>query len=304
MAYHFSSTKHLFFFFFKLVRSKNTKIPLEGDKIEVCWPTGVLWFCRKTEGPCEEGFSEERHRRESCQSTAQEKCKDKVAASAARINCHQLYTFSLAGSSVSLLAPVWGWEHHHRPPEAAGIDAQREQGTAFWVLVVIRVRVVDVQPVQGLYWLPAHLSNTNPLWIRENVWKRSDWWRPRGVWAGVIWRTELNECFCTSLQVGGAKQRLLLFRPEPRWETPGCTGHRQVCSLFTTPAITVFYLSRLLNKISGLHVIDLKWLACVSHLWWRINLSNYRGFLTEQIPKRGKASPRVQDYSIVGWGFG
>lgn len=120
----------------------------------------------------------------------------------------------------------------------------------------------------------------------------------------VFFRTQLNEWFCTSLQVGGAKQRLLLFRPEPRWETPGCTGHRQVCSLFTKPAITVFYLSRLLNQVSGLHVFDLKRLACMSHLWWCINLSNYRGFLTEQIPKRGKASPRVQDYSIVGWGFG
>lgn len=42
----------------------------------------------------------------------------------------------------------------------------------------------------------------------------------------------------------------------------------------------------------------------MSYVWWRINLSNCRGFLSEQIPKRGKASPRVQDYSIVGWGFG
>lgn len=31
-----------------------------------------------------------------------------------------------------------------------------------------------------------------------------------------FFRTELNECFCASVQVGGAQQRLLLFRPEPR----------------------------------------------------------------------------------------
>lgn len=41
----------------------------------------------------------------------------------------------------------------------------------------------------------------------------------------------LSPLACVSLlplQVGGAKQRLLLLRPEPGWEAPGGAGHRQV----------------------------------------------------------------------------
>lgn len=52
----------------------------------------MLCLPRETEGPCQEGLGEERHRGKSCQSTAQEKCQDKVTAPTVCIDQHKLST--------------------------------------------------------------------------------------------------------------------------------------------------------------------------------------------------------------------
>lgn len=52
----------------------------------------MLCLPRETEGPCQEGLGEEWHRGKSCQSTAQEKCQDKVTAPTVCIDQHKLST--------------------------------------------------------------------------------------------------------------------------------------------------------------------------------------------------------------------
>lgn len=52
----------------------------------------MLCLPRETEGPCQEGLGEEWHRGKSRQSTAQEKCQDKVTAPTVCIDQHKLST--------------------------------------------------------------------------------------------------------------------------------------------------------------------------------------------------------------------
>lgn len=200
-----------------------------------------------------------------------------------------------------------------------------EKGIAFWVLVLIRLRVLDIKPVQGLYWQPAHLSNPNLLWIRGNVWKASDWLRPQGVWGGVICKRLLLLFFFflklhRILKVSIFLSRLVV--PNKGYSSLDQSPDEKPLVALDTDRFVIY----LLQVVILLHThyyplylthqhlelytksrnacLDLKWLARMSHLWWCINLRSYRGFLPERIPKGGKASHRVQDYNIVGWGFG
>lgn len=86
---------------------------VDDHKVELYWC--MYWWAvmlclpRETEGPCQEGLGEEWHRGKSCQSTAQEKCQDKVTAPTVCIDQHKLSTKQASerlGKS-DFLSPSW-----------------------------------------------------------------------------------------------------------------------------------------------------------------------------------------------------